>query len=136
MRPAYSLPCLASVTCARCALASFAGDFWTFALLLAVAGLGDAAWHPIATGVLTRILPGRRGEALGIHAIDGSLATVLAPLVVGYLLSFMDWRDALRISVIPAVIMGVVFACAVAKHVPRATSEGLSRRDVSDFVAV
>jgi FSR family fosmidomycin resistance protein-like MFS transporter len=33
------------------AVASQAPGFWSVALLLAVAGLGDAAWHPIATHV-------------------------------------------------------------------------------------
>ena len=30
--------------------ASFSEGFWAFALLIAIAGMGDAAWHPIATG--------------------------------------------------------------------------------------
>ena len=62
-------------------LAAFAPGFWTIALMLAVAGLGDAAWHPIATGVLVRLRPHRRAEALGIHALGGTLAEVTAPLV-------------------------------------------------------
>ena len=32
--------------------ASFVDGFWVFAILIAVAGMGDATWHPIATGVL------------------------------------------------------------------------------------
>ena len=57
-----------------------APGYWSLALLLAVAGMGNAAWHPIATGVLTRESRERRAQALGIHAIGGSLAEVLAPL--------------------------------------------------------
>ena len=116
--------------------ASFAPGYWSLALLLAVAGLGDAAWHPIATGVLTKLMPSRRGEALGVHAIGGSLATVLAPLVVGYLLAAMDWRDALRLSVLPALIMGVVFVVYVAPRVPASNDSGMTRGDVHQFVRV
>jgi FSR family fosmidomycin resistance protein-like MFS transporter len=58
------------------AVASQAPGFWSVALLLAVAGLGDAAWHPIATGVLAQALPKRRAQALGIHAMGGSFAEV------------------------------------------------------------
>lgn len=116
--------------------ASFAPGFWTLAFVLALAGLGDAAWHPIATGVLARMLPGRRGEALGVHAIGGSLATVLAPLAVGYLLAVVDWRDALRISALPAVLMGLVFVAWVARRVPVAAGGGMTRADVRDFFAV
>jgi MFS family permease len=117
-------------------VASFASDYWMLALLLAVAGLGDAAWHPIATGVLTKRWPQRRGEALGIHAIGGSLAAVLAPLAVGYLLTLMDWRDALRLSVVPAVLMGLVFLFVIARRVPASTDGGITRADMSTFLAV
>ena len=43
-------------------LASLATDFWTIALLLALAGMGDAAWHPIATGVLLQRAPATRAR--------------------------------------------------------------------------
>ena len=112
------------------ALASFAPGYWAFALLLAFAGMGDAVWHPIATGVLVQQAPERRAQALGIHAIGGSLAAVLAPLSIGVLLAFVGWREVLLISVIPATIMGLVFL-RVAKHVPPPTQSSLSRIDSS-----
>ena len=40
--------------------------FWSLAILIAIAGMGDAAWHPIATGMLVRQMPDKRGQALGI----------------------------------------------------------------------
>jgi FSR family fosmidomycin resistance protein-like MFS transporter len=110
------------------ALAAFAPGYWSFALLLALAGAGDAMWHPIATGVLVQQAPENRAQALGIHAIGGSLAAVLAPLSVGFLLLFMDWRHALLITVIPAAIMGLVFL-RIAKHVPPAAQSALSPVD-------
>lgn len=63
------------------ALAALAPGVWSLAVLLSVAGMGNAAWHPIATGVLTRDNKDGRAEALGIHAIGGSFAEVLAPLI-------------------------------------------------------
>ena len=110
------------------ALAAFAPGYWSFALLLAFAGAGDAVWHPIATGVLVQQAPENRAQALGIHAIGGSLAAVLAPLSIGFLLGFVGWREALLISVIPALIMGLVFL-RVAKHVPPPVQSALSRSD-------
>ena len=50
-------------------LASGAPGFWSLAILIAIGGMGDAAWHPIATGMLVRQMPDKRGQALGIHAI-------------------------------------------------------------------
>ena len=116
-------------------LASLAGDFWLLALLLAVAGMGDAAWHPMATGVLVQRLPGRRGEALGVHAMGGTLAEVVGPLMAGFLLGFLDWRATLQISAVPTLLMGVVFIW-VARRVPMSTNGGLSRADVHHFVRV
>ena len=40
--------------------------------------MGDAAWHPIATGILVRQMPKQRGQALGVHAAGGTLAEVLS----------------------------------------------------------
>ena len=110
-------------------LAAMAPGFWSLALLLALAGMGDAAWHPIATGVLTRDNKERRAHVLGIHAIGGSLAEVLAPLAVGFLLAYVDWREALAISALPAALMGLCFFW-VARAVPRVEKKSVSRRAI------
>ncbi len=116
-------------------LASFATDFWALALLLAIAGMGDAAWHPMATGVLVQRLPERRGEALGVHAMGGTLAEVVGPLMAGFLLGFLDWRTTLQLSAVPTLLMGVAFIW-VARHVPRSTAGGLGRADFVHFLQV
>ena len=91
-------------------VASLAPDYWWLTLLIAVAVMGDAAWHPIATGVLTQLMPDRKARALGIHAMGGTIGSeAVAPLVVGFLLVWFDWRTVLQISVLPAVIMGILF---------------------------
>ena len=98
-------------------LASFADGFWTLAILLAVAGMGDAAWHPIATGVLVKVSPGKRARELGLHAMGGTFSEVGAPLAVGFLLTLVDWRAALQFSVLPTVAMGIVFLF-IANRIP------------------
>ncbi len=110
-------------------LASMAPGFWSLALLLAVAGMGDAAWHPIATGVLTRESKKQRAHVLGIHAIGGSLAEVLSPLAVGFLLAYVDWREVLALSALPAAFMGICFFW-VARAVPRVEKKSVSKRDM------
>lgn len=110
-------------------LAAMAPGFWSLALLLAVAGMGDAAWHPIATGVLTRENRKRRAHVLGIHAIGGSLAEVLSPLAIGFLLAYVDWREALAILALPAVFMGLCFFWVV-RAVPRVEKKSVSKQDL------
>ena len=114
------------------AVASLAPGFWSVALLLALAGLGDAAWHPIATGVLAQALPARRAQALGIHAMGGSFAEVLAPLAVGFLLVYVDWRTAMLISALPAALMGIAFL-RVSAAVPASPQAALSWTDLRDL---
>ena len=112
--------------------ASRAPGFLSLALLLAFAGMGDATWHPIATGVLTRQMPGRRGQALGIHAIGGTLATVLSPLLVGFLLAVLNWRDVMMVSAAAPLLMGLVFI-RYHRAVPHSTSKRITRSDLGDL---
>lgn len=90
-------------------LAALAPEYWSLALLLALAGMGNAAWHPIAAGVLTRGNGQGRAEALGVHAIGGSVAEILAPLAAGLMLGFLDWRAALALSALPTLVVGLSF---------------------------
>ncbi len=109
--------------------ASFAPGFWTFALLLAFGGMGDAVWHPVATGTLVQQAPAGKARALGIHAMGGAFAEVLGPLLVGFLLAHMDWRGALQIAVIPAFVMGILFFF-VARNIPKQQTTRFSRHDL------
>ncbi len=90
--------------------ATLVPGFWAVTLLLAIGVMGDAFWHPVATGVLVKEMPERKAEALGIHAIGGSIgAEVLAPLSTGFLLGFFSWQTTLQILILPAVLMGLLF---------------------------
>ncbi|MGO1118587.1 MFS transporter [Rhodovibrionaceae bacterium A322] len=110
-------------------LASMAPDFWSLAILLAIAGMGDAAWHPIATAVLTRENRDRRAYVLGIHAVGGSMAEVLSPLVVGVLLAYLDWRAVLALSAVPTLMLGVCFIW-VARAIPPVKKNPVTRHDL------
>lgn len=113
-------------------IASFAPNYWMLAILLAIAGVGDAVWHPVATGVLVQQFPNARAKALGIHAMGGTFAEVLGPLTVGFLLLYVDWQTALKLCVIPTVIMAIVFIPHAMK-VPKRNRVNISR---ADFVTI
>jgi MFS family permease len=96
--------------------ATLVPGFWAITLLLAVGVMGDAFWHPVATGVLVKEMPRQRAQVLGIHAVGGSIgAEVLAPLSTGFLLGYFDWQTTLQILVLPAVIMGLLFIPVAAR---------------------
>ena len=115
-------------------VASGAPGFWSLAVLLAIGGMGDAAWHPIATGMLVRQMPQQRGQALGVHALGGTLAEVFSPLMVGFLLAVLDWQQVLQLSVLPAALMGTVFFFLVHRIPSRQISTTLTRRDLLAFI--
>ena len=110
--------------------ATLVPGFWAVTLLLAFAVMGDAFWHPVATGVLVKEMPKRRAQVLGIHAVGGSIgAEVLGPLATGFLLGFFDWQTSLQILVIPAVVMGILFI-PIAARIGASTSSKMSEIDL------
>ena len=112
--------------------ASFTEGFWAFAIVITVAGMGDAAWHPIATGVLAQMHKARRAYALGMHAIGGHISEVIALPATGLLLTVWDWRTAIQVLVIPTLLTGCVFIF-VAPKVPRHVTSRPTRADFADI---
>ena len=90
-------------------VASLMPGYWLLLFFLAFASSGAAAWHPVALGTMADHMPNRRAFALGIHFVGGSFMEVLAPIVAGLLLVYLDWRIVMQIIAIPALLMGVVF---------------------------
>jgi len=109
------------------AFASTADSLWALAALMALASIGDAAWHPMATGILMKSSPTGRGRILGIHAIGGTLAGVFAPLMAGFLLEQVDWRTTLQWVLIPTAAMGLFFLFYVGPRVPRVAPDQVQR---------
>ena len=112
--------------------ASFVDGFWTFAIVISIAGMGDAAWHPIATGVLTQTHKARRAYALGVHAIGGYFSQTIALPAAGLLLAMWDWHVAIRVLAVPTLLMGCAFIF-ISRHVPRHVN---SRPTRADFTAI
>ena len=109
--------------------ASTAANYWVLLGLLGFAAIGDAAWHPMALGTMVAHMPRRRALAMGVHQIGGVAAEVVAPLFVGFMLAVFEWQTLLRISVIPAVVVGVGFIYF--RHHVRSPSETtITRADV------
>ncbi|MEQ8829095.1 MAG: MFS transporter [Alphaproteobacteria bacterium] len=121
-------------------LASYAQGFWPLAIMMAVASMGDAAWHPMATGILVKAAPGQRARVLGIHAIGGAMAGVFAPLFASHLLDHglfgmaLDWRDTLIVVVLPTAVMGFLFLIHVSRQVPRVEPGTVARPDFRGLI--
>ena len=115
-------------------LATLVPGFWPITLMLALGVMGDAFWHPVATGVLVKNVPERRAQVLGIHAMGGSVgAEMLGPLCAGFLLGYFSWESTLQLLLIAPVGMGLLFLYYAPK-IPRNTSAKITVGQLVDLV--
>lgn len=80
------------------------------AILLALAPLGSAAFHPAGTAFMSKALPSRRGTAVALFMMCGSLGSSLGPLLAAWLygrhgLSASPWLIPLGLSVVLAMAL-------------------------------
>jgi MFS transporter, FSR family, fosmidomycin resistance protein len=86
---ALSLFLLASLTAAS------AGSYNGLMLAAALAGLGNASFHPVDFTILNqRVSAPRLGYAFSVHGITGNLGWALAPVFLVGIASLYDWRTA------------------------------------------
>lgn len=88
-------------------LVGFAPNFWILALLVALASVGSAAYHPAGVVNVTHQTSVRRGTAMSIFSVGGSLGAALSPTWLLLWLGSMGTHSALM--VIPfALLMGAL----------------------------
>jgi FSR family fosmidomycin resistance protein-like MFS transporter len=75
--PAVAIMCFAAI--------GLATSPWALAALLAVGGLGVAAFHPEAAALAGQSLPARRSRAMSIFAVGGYLGQAAGPWYGGWL---------------------------------------------------
>lgn len=89
----------------------FAESYWAIMAAMAVAGAGNAVFHPADFALLSSSVDERRlGRAFSLHSLAGSLGFAAAPVFVLFMASIWDWRTAL----IAAGAAGVALACLLA----------------------
>lgn len=83
-------------------------SYATLLICISLVGIGNNLWHPTAIPTLANNYPDRKGLVLSVHGMGGNLGEALAPLAIGVLLTYMSWRSALIINVIPGAVMAVL----------------------------
>jgi MFS family permease len=86
-------------------VAGFAPNYTTMLAVIFLAGIGPALFHPPAIGELSRRFPDRRGFAVSLHGMAANIGEVLGAPTVAVFLMFMVWRDLLKISAGPALLV-------------------------------
>ncbi|MDD5191436.1 MAG: MFS transporter [Dehalococcoidales bacterium] len=80
--------------------------FMVFALILM--GILGGGYHPTASPLLADTIPvEKRGRALGVHQIGGTLANALVPLLAAGLAVWLTWRGFFALLTIPTIGYGI-----------------------------
>jgi MFS family permease len=98
-----------------CGVVAFAGaglihSFWLFVAMFALAGVGNAVYHPANYALLSKQLsPAGIGRAYSIHTFAGMLGSAVAPISLLLMQSVWGWRGAF----LGAAALGLVVALLV-----------------------
>jgi FSR family fosmidomycin resistance protein-like MFS transporter len=86
----------------------FTDSYVLVVLCMALVGVGNGLWHPVAIPALSQKYHERKGFVLSIHGMGANLGDAIAPLAIGALLVALNWREVVIINVIPGAVMGVM----------------------------
>ena len=92
---------------ASLSLAGFINFYLAMVVVMFIVAIGPSMFHPPALGELSRNFPEQRGFVVSLHGMGASLGEVLGPPVVASLLSFMFWRDVLKLSIFPSLLVAI-----------------------------
>lgn len=84
-----------------------------FPILLVGVGIVAVAaslWHLPAMASLSHHYSHRRGTALSFHGIGGNIGDAISPIVTGFLLGYLAWKEILSIyAVVPILLAFLVY---------------------------
>jgi MFS transporter, FSR family, fosmidomycin resistance protein len=105
--------------------------YWMMLACATLVGIGNNLWHPTAIPWLARRFPDRKGLVMSFHGMGGNVGDAVAPLVVGWLLAFYNWRSVVIMNVIPGIVMSVLILLYIGRiHSSEAASGVAKERPV------
>ncbi len=98
-----------NIVVAICAIVqSLAPTYPLFATGQGLATVGSSQQHPVGSSVAARTYPERRGTALSLTTIGGSVGSLVIPIPGAIMIADLGWRPALHILSIPLFVMGII----------------------------
>lgn len=110
-----------------------APNFYLMLAAMLLVGIGPSLYHSPAIASLSRKFPDKRSFAISLHGTGGSIGEVVGPVLTGalitgtYLVAF-EWRETLQISVLPALIFGLLIYLMM-RNIPTASAQTASLAD-------
>lgn len=115
-------------------LMSLAPDYWVLLGFMVLGAIGAGSFHPQSLTILSAAYRERRALALGVHDSSGSFGEVVAPLTIGALLTYTDWRTTLQIWAIPGLAVGLLYALFSAEIIAVPSSRARFKRSLWEDV--
>lgn len=76
-------------------IAGIVDSYWVLVAMFALAGVGNAVYHPADYALLSHYVPGERiGQAFSVHTFAGMLGSTVAPPTLLAMQSLWGWRGA------------------------------------------
>lgn len=69
--------------------------YWLLLTVVALGGLGSAAFHPAGAALASAVSRGRRGGAMALFSVGGNVGSALSPLLIGLGLGWFGLRGTL-----------------------------------------
>jgi FSR family fosmidomycin resistance protein-like MFS transporter len=79
--------------------------YWMMLACGTLVGIGNNLWHPTAIPWLADRFPERKGLVMAFHGMGANVGDAVAPLVIGFLLQFYNWRSVVFMNVVPGIVV-------------------------------
>ena len=97
-------------------------SYITLLIAMLIMGVFAGAYHPSAVPAISSLFHDRRGKAIGLHMIGGSIGFGLGPFAATAIAATIGWHLAFLILCIPSLIAGLWVALWLRKIEPAATA--------------
>jgi predicted MFS family arabinose efflux permease len=99
------------------ALIGFTSGYVMLLVLLGLMGFLGGGYHPSAPPIVSTTLPAEnRGRAIGVHAIGGSAAYFIAPLIASGTAAAWGWRSSFLVLAVPTLTFGLLLYILMARR--------------------
>ena len=109
---------------------SLAWSVIPLALMIAIIGATNNAWHPAAISFLSERYPDNRGYAMAAHALGANVGDSIAPLMVGAVLGMLSWQDTALVSTVPVFVVAFWIWTVLSRHETISPAETKETRKV------
>ncbi len=86
----------------------FSTSYLTALAIITFVGTGSNLWHPGAISFLAKRFPNRKGFAIAFHDVGGMIGSTLAPMAIGFALTYLIWRKVMVLNLLIGILVGLI----------------------------